>query len=65
MTEQDKMVKFTVLMFSEKMSISLSACAQGILYVNLNAAILLVIIYILQTPWWMLHNKQIQNFHGN
>lgn len=24
MTEQDKMVKFTVLMFSEKMSISLS-----------------------------------------
>lgn len=47
MTEQDKMVKFTVLMFSEKMSISLSVCTQGILYVNLDAAILLVIIYIL------------------
>lgn len=47
MTEQDKMAKFTVLMFSEKMSISLSVCTQGILCVNLNAATLLVIIYIL------------------
>lgn len=47
MTEQDKMFKFTVLMSSEKMNVSLSVCTQGALYVNLNAAILLVIIYIL------------------
>lgn len=40
-------VKFTVLMFLEQMSTSLSVCAQSILYVNLKAAILLVIIYIL------------------
>lgn len=58
------MVKFTILMFSEKMSISFSVSTQSILYVNLNIAILLVIIYILYTPWWMLHNKQIRIFMG-
>lgn len=47
MTEQDKTFKFTILTSSEKMNVSLSVCTQGILYVNLTAAILLVIIYIL------------------
>lgn len=45
--EQDKMIRFTVLIYSRKLSISLSVCTQDTLYVNLNAAILVVIIYAL------------------